>query len=71
MRHLWGRQWALAALAAVAVVLLDQMQGGGIGSALARGDRIVLSFSAAVLVAAGAMAWAAWMALRSLPCERR
>jgi uncharacterized iron-regulated membrane protein len=71
MRHLWGKQWVVAALAAVAVVLLDQMQGGGIGSALARGDRIVLSFSAAVLVAAGAMTWAAWMALRSLPSERR
>lgn len=70
LRRLWGLQWAVAASVALAIVPLDEMTTSGISRAAKRGDAVVLSFHASLLIAALAMAWVAWMGLRPLTMQR-
>lgn len=70
LRRLWGLQWAVAAGVALAVLAIDQLTTPGISGAIVRGDLIVTSTLASILVAAIAMIWVAYMSLRPLPAKR-
>lgn len=70
LRRLWGLHWGIAAGVAFAVLVIDQITTAGISGAFARGDLIVHSFHASILVAALAMSWVAYMGLRPLAAKR-